>query len=514
MKDELPHGERFSRVLSGVLEGPAYAGGIVHRLGWSKGPTLPAAVRARRDAVPVGGENHSVLQDASDAAFIIVLSNVAGLLYHWLAAKNPNIADFTYTGMLVAGTFVTAGRLLNHRHDWEGRTNFGRFSTAVQCWTVAFAVLWFILFAFKVGSVVSRGSVLSFYLGCLPIIGFWRMATEPVLSRIASKAGYADRDAIILCDVNDASVGEFIGELIAQGYPPPKVVACSGLSNPATNSAVQRELVARTFAAARTCRQGEIFLCFGSLAQERLASLERALSILPRAIFIVPEPQTASLVRCKPRSIGGYVAVEVQREPLRRGERVCKRVMDIVLASALLVLLMPSLLFIAIMIKLDSAGPVFFRQIRNGYRGAPFRIFKFRTMHVLEDGPVVRQVRRGDSRVTRVGRFLRRTSLDELPQLINVVLGDMSLVGPRPHAAAHDEFYSKAIENYEVRQHVKPGMTGWAQVSGLRGETQDLDAMYRRIEYDIWYALNASILFDCEILFRTVAEVFRQRNAY
>ena len=517
MKDKFPDGERLSRAWSEVVPGPAYAGGIVHRLGWSKGPTLPAALRVnsaahRSDAI--GGENRSILQDVSDGAFIVVLSNVAGLLYHWLAAKNPNIAEFTYTGVLVAGTFVAAARLTNTRHGWAGKTNFNRFSEAVQSWTIAFAVLWFVLFAFKAGSAVSRGSILSFYLGCLPVIGAWRIATEPLLSRIASKAGYSDRDAIVVCDANDEAVGEFIGELVALGYPPPKVVAAAGLSNPAAGAAAQEQLVARTFAVARTCRQGEIFLHFSSVPRERLAALERALSILPRAVYVIPEPQTASLVRCKPRSIGGYVAVEVQREPLGRAERVCKRAMDVVLASALLVLLAPSLLLIAIAIRLDSAGPVFFRQVRNGYRGEPFRIFKFRTMYVIEDGPVVRQARRGDSRVTRIGRLLRKTSLDELPQLLNVVLGDMSLVGPRPHAQAHDDFYARAIENYEVRQHVKPGLTGWAQVNGLRGETQDLEAMYRRIEYDLWYALNASILFDCEILFRTVAEIFRQRNAY
>jgi Undecaprenyl-phosphate glucose phosphotransferase len=517
MQDQLPHGARLSRAISEAWQGPAYAGGIVHRLGWGKGPAVAATVRAHpgaRAAVTAAEEGPSVLRDASDAAFIIVLSNLAGLLYHWLAAKSPNMADFTYTGVLVAGTFVVAGRLQAASRGWEGQTNFNRLRDAVQSWTIAFAVLWFILFAFKVGSAVSRGSVLSFYLGCLPVIGFWRIATEPFISRIASRAGHGAREAIVICDGDDKAVDEFIGELIAIGYPPPTVVACARLTDPGMTASEQRHLLARTFEAARTCRQGEIFLCSGAIPQERLTSLERALSILPRAVYLVPEPQTASLVRCKPRAIGGYVAVEVQREPLGRSERLCKRAMDVALSSALLVLLAPSLLFIAIAIKLDSRGPVFFRQIRNGYRGQPFRIFKFRTMGVLEDGPEVRQARKGDERITRVGKYLRKTSLDELPQLLNVLLGDMSLVGPRPHAKAHDEFYSKAIENYEVRQHVKPGMTGWAQVNGLRGATQEIDLMYRRIEYDLWYALNASILFDCEILLRTVAEVFRQRNAY
>jgi undecaprenyl-phosphate galactose phosphotransferase/putative colanic acid biosynthesis UDP-glucose lipid carrier transferase len=153
-------------------------------------------------------------------------------------------------------------------------------------------------------------------------------------------------------------------------------------------------------------------------------------------------------------------------------------------------------------------------QTRNGYRGKPFKIVKFRTMHVREDGPVVRQASRNDPRVTRIGRFLRKSSIDELPQLLNVLLGQMSLVGPRPHPLALDEFHSRAIENYEIRQHVKPGLTGWAQVHGLRGETATRDQMYKRIEFDLWYAVNASLLLDAEILVRTVFEVFRQRNAY
>jgi exopolysaccharide biosynthesis polyprenyl glycosylphosphotransferase len=245
-----------------------------------------------------------------------------------------------------------------------------------------------------------------------------------------------------------------------------------------------------------------------------LAALSRALSILPRAIFVVPDAQTASLVRCKPTSVGKYVALETRREPLDIVQRSLKRLLDLLIASMAIVLLAPLFALVAIAIKLDSRGPVLFRQTRNGYRGKPFKIFKFRSMHVLEDGPVIHQARRDDARITRLGRILRKSSVDELPQLVNVLLGDMSLVGPRPHAQAHDELYARTIENYEVRQHVKPGLTGWAQVNGLRGETATLDAMWRRIEFDLWYAVNASVLLDLEILLRTAIEVCRRRNAY
>jgi undecaprenyl-phosphate galactose phosphotransferase/putative colanic acid biosynthesis UDP-glucose lipid carrier transferase len=449
-----------------------------------------------------------MLQDFADAALIVVLSDVAGILYHWAAAKAPSLQELTYTGVIVAATFVVSGRLFGNGAAWVGRTPVRRFKEAVLCWTISFAVLSFILFAFK-----ARGAVLTLYLGGLPLIGAWKVASEPVIRRLARK-GYGSREAIVICDADDETADGFVEELVAMGYPQPAVVACAGLTDRAMSADAQKDLVARAFAAAHTCREGEIFVCSSNVPPDRLTSLERALSVLPRAVFVVPEPRTASLVRCKPKAVGGYVALEVQREPLGLAERICKRAMDVVLSLALLLFLAPPLLAIALAIKLDTRGPVFFRQIRNGYRGRPFRIFKFRSMTVLEDGPVVRQAARNDVRVTRVGRFLRRTSLDELPQLLNVLFGDMSLVGPRPHATAHDEFYSQVIENYEVRQHVKPGMTGWAQVNGLRGATQEIEVMGRRIEFDLWYALNASILFDCEILLRTVAEVFRQRNAY
>jgi lipopolysaccharide/colanic/teichoic acid biosynthesis glycosyltransferase len=155
-----------------------------------------------------------------------------------------------------------------------------------------------------------------------------------------------------------------------------------------------------------------------------------------------------------------------------------------------------------------------FKQERLGHRSRPFRILKFRTMRVMEDGDSVVQASKNDSRITRVGRILRRTSIDELPQLVNVLKGEMSIIGPRPHAVAHDKLFSKLVDNYELRQHVKPGITGWAQVNGFRGETPQVELMRTRIEMDIWYATNCSLLLDAQILLRTSYELFRQRNAY
>ena len=194
--------------------------------------------------------------------------------------------------------------------------------------------------------------------------------------------------------------------------------------------------------------------------------------------------------------------------------RSSKRLLDLAIAVPALILLAPFLALLVLLIRLDSPGPALFRQKRLGYRGRPFDILKLRTMRVLEDGETIAQARPDDKRTTPIGRWLRASSLDELPQLINVINGQMSLVGPRPHARAHDDFYARLIAGYPLRQDVKPGITGWAQVHGLRGPTPTVDVMSRRVDFDVWYARHASFGLDVEILLRTPLEVLRRRNAY
>jgi undecaprenyl-phosphate galactose phosphotransferase/putative colanic acid biosynthesis UDP-glucose lipid carrier transferase len=186
--------------------------------------------------------------------------------------------------------------------------------------------------------------------------------------------------------------------------------------------------------------------------------------------------------------------------------------MDVVVSMTAIVCLWPLFLIVAIAITLDSPGPIIFRQRRGGLDGKEFVIFKFRTMTVLEDGPVVTQACRDDVRVTRMGKFLRRSSIDELPQLFNVLMGDMSLVGPRPHAHAHDDKYRVHVKDYAYRYHVKPGITGWAQVNGLRGETASFEEMAERVKFDLWYINNWSLRLDLNILLQTSFEVLSDRT--
>ena len=191
-----------------------------------------------------------------------------------------------------------------------------------------------------------------------------------------------------------------------------------------------------------------------------------------------------------------------------------KRGLDIAASALLLVLFAPLLLLAALLIKLESPGPALFRQTRGGLGGARFQILKLRTMHCREDGPDLVQAQCGDNRITRIGRILRATSIDELPQLLNVLRGDMSLVGPRPHAAAHDDYYGMQIPEYYVRYQARPGLTGWAQVKGLRGGTDTVEAMRRRVEADIDYIQTWSILKDAKIVLLTIPSLLIAENAY
>ena len=211
---------------------------------------------------------------------------------------------------------------------------------------------------------------------------------------------------------------------------------------------------------------------------------------------------------------GGYALVRLQGPALDRKQHILKSALDLIVAVSALIVLAPVMALIALAVKIDSPGPVIFVQPRGGYRGRTFDLFKFRTMSVMEKGDDVVQARADDPRITTVGAFLRRTSLDELPQLFNILRGEISLVGPRPHALAHDRYYGDLFEQYSLRQRMKPGITGWAQVSGYRGETRDPEKMRCRVEHDLMYIKNWSLWLDIKILVRTLAITLWDRKAF
>jgi len=257
-----------------------------------------------------------------------------------------------------------------------------------------------------------------------------------------------------------------------------------------------------------------IYVTLPMASQPRIVKLLDELHDTTASIYFTPDIFLFHLIQARMDAIGGIPVVAVCETPFYGINGLVKRASDIVLALAILVLISPLMVAIAIGVKRSSPGPILFRQRRYGLDGREIVVYKFRSMKVLEDGNVIRQATKDDDRVTPFGAYLRRTSLDELPQFINVLQGRMSVVGPRPHAVAHNEMYRKLIKGYMIRHKVRPGITGWAQVNGLRGETDTLDKMKERIEYDLEYLRNWSLLLDLKIVVKTVFVVLRKQNAY
>ncbi|MEA3221425.1 undecaprenyl-phosphate glucose phosphotransferase [Immundisolibacter sp.] len=257
-----------------------------------------------------------------------------------------------------------------------------------------------------------------------------------------------------------------------------------------------------------------VYIALPMRGDPRVEALLDGLRDTTASVYFVPDMHFVDLLQARVDQVGGIPVMGVWETPYYGVNAVVKRASDIVFATLALLALSPLMIAIAIGVKLGSPGPVLFRQRRYGFGGEEIRIYKFRTMTVCEDGPNVPQARRDDDRITPLGRVLRRTSLDELPQFINVLQGRMSVVGPRPHAVAHNEHYRRLISGYMHRHKVKPGITGWAQVNGLRGETDTLDKMRSRVEYDLEYLRRWSLRLDLRIMLRTAALVFRDAHAY
>ena len=257
-----------------------------------------------------------------------------------------------------------------------------------------------------------------------------------------------------------------------------------------------------------------IYISLPMAHQPRIQALLDGLRDTTSSVYFVPNIFVTDLIQGRVDSVHGLPVVAVCETPFTGLDGVIKHVSDMVLSLIILVLLSPLLLLIALGVKLSSPGPVIFTQRRYGLDGKDIVVYKFRTMTVTEDGDVIRQASKQDPRVTRFGAFLRRTSMDELPQFINVLQGRMSIVGPRPHAVAHNEMYRKVINGYMIRHKVRPGITGWAQVNGLRGETDTLHKMRERVSYDLDYLRNWSLRLDAYIIAKTAWVVCRGNNAY
>lgn len=257
-----------------------------------------------------------------------------------------------------------------------------------------------------------------------------------------------------------------------------------------------------------------IFISLPMSAQPRIREIIDDLHDTTASVYFLPDIYVYDLMQARFNSVGGIPVVAACESPYSGVDSVVKNASDFVLALIILILLSPLMLCIALAVVLTSPGPAIFSQRRYGLNGEEITVYKFRSMTVSEDGPNVVQAQKNDARVTKVGAFLRRTSLDELPQFFNVLQGRMSIVGPRPHAVAHNELYRKLIKGYMLRHKVRPGITGWAQINGMRGETEVLEKMQGRIDHDLYYMQNWSIWFDLWIILRTVWVVLKRDNAY
>ena len=459
---------------------------------------------------------YSVAALLVDAALITLASIASGMAFHMAVhGVRGDVDAFAATGVIAAVLFCSFLRIQGTHKRRADFTGAGRVRTAVVVWTLTFLFLIVLAFGLKISSQFSRGTIFTFYLTGMATVAASRLVTPRLLAQWSATNAYRGMEILIVAPCADERADRLRATLAALGGRQVRVIEFNDrCATSAEWDGERRRTVQAIFNAAHSAAPGPIYVLGGALDAPALGHLLSLLRPIPRVVYLVPDDHTSALLHQDMKTVGGMAAVEMQKTPLNRFERCAKRLFDVLASFAGIVFCAPLLALIAIAIKLDSPGPIFFRQHRHGYRGKLFRIVKFRTMTVLEDGANVTQATRNDNRVTRVGALLRKSSLDELPQLWNVLCGDMSLVGPRPHAVAHDRLYSELIENYEVRQHVRPGITGWAQIHGLRGETPNLDSMYRRIEMDIWYATNCTLLLDAQILARTVIEVMRQRNAY
>jgi putative colanic acid biosynthesis UDP-glucose lipid carrier transferase len=472
------------------------------------GAAAPGASADPRWRLQIAYRSIPTIALAIDLAIIVLSAIGAEYMYHdWPAEFEGEFSHTLAAAVFVAILFVAAMRIQKLYSPARLVVIDDQARSVAAAWCGAFFILASGVFTWGVSHDLSRGDILLFWaIGAISLL-VHRVAWRTVLPRALESGALRGRKVVSLtCE--DAAPQRFVETMSRYGYH----IQTHFHVPPGDPSA--DEVVDNVISMCRTSQIEEVLLFVDPERMTHLRAIAKRLRVLPLPVTLVPFGTLAQLFQRAHSDIGDTVAIELQRAPLSPTEQTVKRLVDIVIAVTALLVLAPLMVAVAIAIKLDTEGPVLFRQTRHGFNGRPFGIYKFRSMTVLEDGDVVRQAQKNDDRVTRVGRWIRRLSIDELPQLLNVVYGDMSIVGPRPHASAHDRYFTSTIEKYAFRHHVKSGITGWAQVCGARGETDTLEKMQRRVELDLWYINNWSIWLDFSIMLRTVFVVFLAENAH
>jgi putative colanic acid biosysnthesis UDP-glucose lipid carrier transferase len=475
------------------------------------GASSPAAASS-----PMGQQAKRIRFGSVEPALLAVLKQldplvaVMTLVVCALAFRFPFTPAF---GAVAVLTFVIASRVFsraNRDDEMAGARITAIFSRIVLEWTSVVCVLLLAGFAFKVTAQFSRAMMLTWFT-VTPFALYAAHAMRVRARWLIANSDYAPTYLIIGAN----SVGfELLKRLPQKGFLGffdfRSADRLPGTIDPA-------HLVGHCKDVAQFAREHgvtSIYIALPLSNVPRIGEMVRELRDTTASIYFVPDVFAFELVQGRLVEINGMPAISVCDTPFHGMDAVSKRVTDIVLASFALLLLAPLLLLLAAAVKMTSRGPILFRQRRYGLNGEEIIVYKFRSMTVCEDGPVVTQATKTDSRVTPLGRMLRATSLDELPQLLNVLEGTMSVVGPRPHAVAHNELYRKLISGYMIRHKVRPGITGLAQVNGLRGETETVEKMRERVRFDLEYLSHWTPWLDVKIIFKTLWVLARDKNAY
>ncbi len=467
----------------------------------------------------IGSGGFAVLALLLEMAVVILASVATGAAYHVMFYASAGLLEtYAIVGVLTAFCYVLPFLMRDEyrAQDFlDGRRSPDR---VFVIWNYAFLCLAMIGFLTKTTDFFSRGWLLLFYVAGLGSL----LAAEALIRaalRHAIRNGLFASRRVMLVGATD-EVGKMSAEL-AGATSGARVVATAALpigitwtSDQSISSAVLDEALAAAVAEARSKKVHDIIILTDWSRSDLIGRIVDGFGSLPVAVHLGAAGVLGRFSDARVARIGSASTLSLTEAPLGPGQTLLKRTFDITVAGVALLLLWPVLLAIGLLIRFDSDGPVFFRQRRRGFNLDEFQIWKFRTMSTLDDGDTVVQAQRNDPRVTRVGKFLRRYSLDELPQLLNVLSGEMSIVGPRPHAVAHDRDFEKRIVSYPRRLNVKPGITGWAQVNGHRGLTDTDDAMRARVEHDLYYIDNWSIRLDLYIIAMTVLSPRAYLNAH
>jgi Undecaprenyl-phosphate glucose phosphotransferase len=450
----------------------------------------------------------SVAGVLADAVVVIGISVLMGAAYHLAVYGDAGpLPSFLGVGTTAAGLFVLPG-ILRGEYDLTHYLAFRPHLRRVfNYWNVTFVALLALAFITRLMEDYSRASMVLFYVAGLPALLVTRYALVSTVM-LSSKVGLVTAQRVFLIGSGE-DISGFVRRFQPWNFGLHTVGAAplTRLDSFSSREEQRRALEAdlrQAVETARTLRPDAVFIVTPWSDTGTIDSCVDEFLNMPVEIHLGPERILDRFEHVRIARHGPMASLQLTRAPLTWAERTQKRLFDVVIAAGALTVLAPAFAVVGLAIWIESGQPLLFRQRRYGFNQQEFRIIKFRTMTTLEDGDVVRQATRNDRRVTRVGRILRKWNLDELPQLINVLKGDMSLVGPRPHALSHNREYERKIALYARRHNVLPGITGWAQVNGFRGETDTDEKMRGRVDHDLYYIDNWSPWFDLRILLWTV----------